>query len=90
MLYEFLITYLIIISLLAIGLTVYDKLAAIFNKWRISERALLTVSALGGSVAMLLTMLIIRHKTRKPKFMVGIPVIIAVQLITVVLVLVAL
>ncbi len=90
MLYEFLITYLIIISLLSIVFTVYDKLSAVFNKWRISERTLLTVSALGGSVAMLLTMLIIRHKTRKHKFMVGIPVIIAVQLIAVVLVLVAL
>ena len=34
---------------------------------------------LGGSAAMFVTMLIIRHKTKHPKFMIGIPVIMAVQ-----------
>ena len=38
------------------------------------------VSALGGSVAMMSTMLIIRHKTKHHKFMYGIPVIIIIQL----------
>ena len=38
------------------------------------------VSALGGSVTMYITMLIIRHKTRHIKFMLGIPVIIMIQL----------
>lgn len=90
MLYEFLIAYVLLISLLAVGFTIYDKLAAVFNKWRISERALLTVSAMGGSVAMLITMLIIRHKTRKPKFMVGIPVILALQVLALIVIMVAL
>ena len=48
-------------------------------KLRVPESALLTISILGGSLAMLLTMLMIRHKTKKPKFMVGIPVILALQ-----------
>jgi uncharacterized membrane protein YsdA (DUF1294 family) len=39
------------------------------------------VSALGGAVGMFLTMLIIRHKTRKPLFMIGIPVIFILELI---------
>ena len=38
------------------------------------------ISAIGGSVGMYLTMKKIRHKTRHPKFMVGIPVIIALQI----------
>jgi uncharacterized membrane protein YsdA (DUF1294 family) len=38
------------------------------------------ISALGGSVFMYLTMLVIRHKTQHKKFMIGIPVIIFLQL----------
>ena len=74
--------YLIIISAIAVIVTIYDKFA---SKWlrrmRVPEAALLTVAAAGGSIAMLLTMLTIRHKTRKYKFMVGIPIIIIIQVI---------
>jgi len=73
------IAYIIVISLFAVFLTVRDKSAARKNAWRIKERTLLVVSALGGSAAMFLTMLAIRHKTRRAKFMVGIPLIILVQ-----------
>ena len=41
--------------------------------------SLLLLSALGGSVAMYVTMLMIRHKTRHSKFMIGIPIIILFQ-----------
>jgi uncharacterized membrane protein YsdA (DUF1294 family) len=41
----------------------------------------LIISALGGSAAMLLTMFLIRHKTRHAKFMIGIPVILTLQII---------
>lgn len=40
---------------------------------------LLYLCMLGGGVAMYCTMRIIHHKTRHNKFMVGIPVIIALQ-----------
>ena len=72
--------YLIIINILAMFFTVSDKLRAIKHKRRISEFTLMTIAALGGSVTMLITMLIIRHKTRHLKFMLGIPVIILIQL----------
>lgn len=71
--------YLILISLLAVFFTLRDKHAARRHKWRVKERTLLLVSALGGSAAMLLIMLAIRHKTQHAKFMIGIPVILAVQ-----------
>lgn len=74
-----LIIYFIIINLLALVLTVSDKRRAVKHKYRISEFTLMLVSALGGSVVMYITMLIIRHKTRHLKFMLGIPVIILVQ-----------
>ncbi|MDR3289492.1 MAG: DUF1294 domain-containing protein [Peptococcaceae bacterium] len=71
--------YLVAISLLAVILTLHDKNAARKNAWRIKERTLLAVAAFGGSAAMLLTMLAVRHKTRRPTFMVGIPLIILAQ-----------
>ena len=72
--------YLVIISIISVIACCYDKLMAIKGKRRISEKALLILSALGGGVAMLLTMYIIRHKTRHLKFMLGIPLIIAAQI----------
>lgn len=80
------IIYIIAISILSIIITIYDKLCAIGRRWRVKESTLLILSALGGSIAMYLTMQIIRHKTRHIKFMLGIPVIIIVQLIIVFLV----
>ena len=67
------------VSLLAVILTAADKRRAKKHLWRIPEATLLLVSALGGSVAMYLTMRAIRHKTRKAKYMVGIPVIAILQ-----------
>ena len=73
--------YLAVINLFAIIITVADKRRAARHKWRVSESALLIVSALGGAVGMYITMLLIRHKTRKLKFMLGIPVIFFTELI---------
>lgn len=76
-----LLVYVFTLSVIAICLTVYDKWAAKKRpKHRTPERFLLLVSALGGSVAMLLTMLAIRHKTLHLKFTLGIPLIIAMQI----------
>ena len=73
------IGYLLIVSLVSIILTIYDKSIAGTGKRRIPEATLLMWSALGGSVAMLLTMLSIRHKTQHKKFMIGIPLIMILQ-----------
>ncbi len=76
----YLILYLIVINLVAIVITAHDKLAAENHRRRTPERTLLLIAALGGSPAMYLTMLVIRHKTRKPLFMIGIPVIFFLEL----------
>jgi len=78
--------YLAAISLLAVIITMHDKRSAQRHKWRVRESTLLLMAALGGSVAMLLTMLLIRHKTKHAKFMMGIPVIIALQIAAAVLI----
>lgn len=72
--------YFFAINLIAVIITCYDKHCAIKKKWRVKESTLLIISALGGSVGMYITMQTIRHKTKHPKFMVGIPVIIIVQI----------
>lgn len=76
----FVIIYLIIINLAAIIATIADKSRAKRRAWRIPESTLLLLSLLGGSISMLITMLIIRHKTKHIKFMLGIPAIIVLQI----------
>lgn len=71
--------YIFIISLVTIILTVYDKIAARKRHFRISEATLILCGVFGGAVAELVTMLIIRHKTRHVKFMLGLPLIILAQ-----------
>lgn len=78
--YTYIGIYLAFINLLAVILTLRDKSAARRHKWRTKENVLLLVSAFGGSIAMLLTMRIARHKTKHAKFMLGIPVIIILQI----------
>ena len=76
--------YLAVISLVSVIITVYDKKAAKKNRQRVPEKNLLLLSLIGGSVAMYLTMQVIRHKTRHAKFMLGIPAIMALQLAVVI------
>lgn len=74
------VAYLALISLISVIVTVYDKCAAKRRpSGRIRESSLIALSVVGGSAAMLLTMLFIRHKTRHPKFMIGIPLILIIQ-----------
>ena len=63
----------ILISAVSIIMTVYDKWAAKHKKRRVPERTLLSLGIVGGAAAMYLTMKMIRHKTKKKKFMVGLP-----------------
>ncbi len=81
MLFNIFIVYIAIVSLVSVVVCFYDKRISKKNKveLRIPEKALLMLSALGGSVAMLVTMLVIRHKTKHFKFMLGIPLIIILQ-----------
>lgn len=73
--------YLIIMNALGFVLMRSDKEKAIRNKWRIPEKTLLTVAALGGSIGCFCGMRIFHHKTRHPLFSVGLPVMMAVQIV---------
>ncbi len=72
-----------VISIAAMILTIVDKVRAKNHEWRIPENTLLLVAAFGGAAAMLVTMLIIRHKTQHRKFMGGLPILLFFQIILV-------
>lgn len=76
---ELLWTYLTIINAAGFLLMLVDKRRARKKLWRIPERTLMTVAALGGSLGSLLGMYLFRHKTRHRKFTVGIPLILSAQ-----------
>ncbi|MEE0180838.1 MAG: DUF1294 domain-containing protein, partial [Anaerovoracaceae bacterium] len=58
---------------------------AVKGRWRISEAALILAALLGGSKGALAGMRIFHHKTRHRKFTIGIPVILALQIILMVI-----
>ena len=71
--------YLLEINLVALILCTVDKVRAAAGKWRVPEGTLLLTAALGGSPALLLSMLLLRHKTRHKKFILGVPAILLAQ-----------
>ncbi len=73
--------YLLLINAAGFALMLIDKWKARKNRWRIPEATLMTVAALGGSVGSLAGMYLVRHKTQHPKFTLGIPLILAVQVV---------
>ena len=76
---RYLMYYLIIINMAAWLMYGLDKWKAKSGAWRIPERTLLLTALLGGSAGALAGMLLFHHKTRKPKFTVGVPVMLAVH-----------
>lgn len=76
-----LLFYLVIINALAFLIMLADKQKAKKHLWRIPEATLLTVAILGGSVGSLAGMRFFHHKTKKPKFRIGIPLVLVLQIL---------
>lgn len=76
--------YLIIINILSFILYEIDKLKAIKKKERISEKALILIGILGGSIGSLIGMNLFRHKTKKLKFIISLPLILIIHIIVVI------
>lgn len=76
---EYFLIYAAVINLVTFVTFVWDKRCAVKGRRRIPERTLITLALLGGSPAALLAMFTARHKTRKPKFFIGLPVILVLQ-----------
>jgi len=54
-----------------------DKFKAASHRWRISEKTLMALAFCMGAAGVLLGMTVFRHKTKHPKFFVGVPVALA-------------
>lgn len=87
MLFKVLLVYLLIINAAGFILMLVDKVKAKKNLWRIPEATLFLVAAIGGSVGSILGMYTFRHKTKHIKFIVGMPLILAAQIVIAILIL---
>ena len=73
------VLYLILMNLIGFGLMGVDKQRARRRDWRIPEKVLFGAALLGGSVGAWAGMYLFHHKTRHWYFVVGMPLILAVQ-----------
>lgn len=78
---QFILIYLLIINAAGLLVMLVDKQKARKNLWRIPEATLIAIAMIGGSIGSLAGMRLFHHKTRKPKFYIGIPAILISQLI---------
>ncbi|MCC9072388.1 DUF1294 domain-containing protein [Flavobacterium sp. F-65] len=81
---EVLLIYILVVNVLSFILTGYDKYLAIKNKHRIPEKTLFTIGLLGGSLGLLIAMVLFKHKTSKSSFIVKFGGIIFVQILFVI------
>ena len=72
--------YLLLINAAAFLCMLIDKEKAKKNRWRIPEATLIAIAALGGSLGCIGGMYAFRHKTKHLKFTIGLPMILAVQI----------
>ena len=78
---EFILTYLILVNAAGFLLMLIDKLKAKRGAWRIPEATLMGIALAGGSIGAIAGMNLFRHKTKHPKFFIGLPVILALQIV---------
>ena len=70
---KYLLIYLLIINAVGFVLMLVDKFKAKKKLWRIPEATLMGAAILGGSLGALAGMYLVRHKTKHPRFMLGVP-----------------
>lgn len=78
------IIYLVIINLIGFLSMFIDKKKAKYGRWRIPENTLFLYAILGGTVGSLIGMYTFRHKTQKPKFKIGMPALLVLQILAVI------
>ena len=78
------ILYLVFINIIGLLIMWVDKRRAIKNQWRIPEKTIFIVTGLGGGIGTIAGMYIFRHKTKKIGFVIGLPLILILEIITVI------
>ena len=77
---KYVLLYLFLVNAAGLLFMLADKHRARKKQWRIPEATLMGIAAMGGSIGALLGMYAFHHKTRHPKFYIGIPVLLVIQL----------
>lgn len=78
---QIILYYFAAINLLAFLMSGLDKRAAVKGRPRVPEVRLLFLAAAGGGIGLFLSMEFFRHKTQKPAFRIGVPLIILAQML---------
>ncbi len=77
---EIILIILLIWNVIVFGLYGIDKYKAVHGRWRISEAALLGCAFAFAAPGAAAGMAVFRHKTRKLKFKIGVPLAAAVNI----------
>ena len=78
------IIYFIVINIIGFFIMWLDKRKAIKGSWRIPEKTLFIITALGGGIGTIAGMYTFRHKTQKVAFVIGFPVITILEIICII------
>lgn len=78
------IIYFIVINIIGFFIMWLDKRKAIKGSWRIPEKTLFVITALGGGIGTIAGMYTFRHKTQKIQFVIGFPVITILEIMTII------
>lgn len=68
-------------TIIAFALMGVDKWKAVSGGWRVPEKTLFLSALVGGSLGAILGMRLFRHKTRHRSFTIGLPAILALQVL---------
>ena len=80
------LVYLVLINVVAFASMGIDKYKAKHKKWRIQEKTLFLLAIIGGSLGALYGMHLFRHKTKHFSFILGMPLILAIQIVLAVII----
>ena len=73
--------YFIVMNIIGILIMFIDKQKAKKGAWRIPEKTLFIITALGGGIGTTAGMYTFRHKTQKVQFVIGLPFITILEII---------
>ena len=78
------VIYFIVINLIGFFIMWLDKRKAKKGAWRIPEKTLFIITALGGGIGTITGMYTFRHKTKKIQFVIGFPLITILEIISII------
>lgn len=82
---KYLIIYIIIINIITLLAMYIDKQKAKKGKWRTKELTLFVLVLLGGGIGGIAGMKLFRHKTKKMAFVIGFPLILIIEISTLII-----